>query len=76
MIQNKVVDGKFVGKSEDITDTAFLYRKGDKEMDKLGKEVSDVIIEMKKNGELSKIYEKWVGVDITDPSADMSYISK
>ena len=74
--QNKVVDGKFVGKSEDITDTAFLYRKGDKEMDKLGKEVSDVIIEMKKNGELSKIYEKWVGVDITDPSADMSYISK
>lgn len=76
LIQKGIVDGKFVGKSEDVTDTAFLYRKNDKKMDKLGKQVSDVLKEMKENGDLKKIYEKWVGVDITNPSADMTYITK
>lgn len=75
LIQRGIVDGKFVGKSEDITDTAFLYKKGDKKIDKLAKEVNGAIKEMKEDGELKKIYKKWVGIDITDPSADMSYIT-
>lgn len=74
-IQNGNIDGKFVGKSEQITDTAFMWRKGDKRNDKIGAKINGVIKEMKKDGELSRIYKKWVGVDITNPNADMSYIT-
>ncbi|MDQ0162958.1 amino acid ABC transporter substrate-binding protein [Aeribacillus alveayuensis] len=54
---------KIVAESDDAAESAFMFRKGNEE---LVEAVNEVLEEMKQDGTLAKLSEKWFGEDVSE----------
>lgn len=72
-IKNGFLKARTVEENITVGEKAFPFRKGDKKADEIREAVTKAIQEMKADGSLKAIYEKWFSEDYSNPPA--GYVS-
>ncbi len=69
-IKNGFLNARMVEEDVTVGAKAYPFVKGNANSEKLNKAVTKAIQEMKKDGTLKKIYEKWYGMDFSEKPKD------
>ncbi|WPC40813.1 transporter substrate-binding domain-containing protein [Clostridium sp. JS66] len=69
-IKNGLLDARMVEENVTVGAKAYPFVKGNANSEKLNKAVTKAIQEMKKDGTLAKIYQKWYGMDFSEKPKD------
>lgn len=69
-IKNGLLNARMVEENVTVWAKAYPFVKGNANSEKLNKVVTKAIQEMKKDGTLSKIYQKWYGQDFSEKPKD------
>ncbi len=69
-IKNGILDARMVEEDVTVGAKAYPFVKGNANSEKLNKTVTKAIQDMKKDGTLTKIYQKWYGMDFSEKPKD------
>lgn len=69
-IKNGILDARMVEEDVTVGAKAYPFVKGNADAEELNKIVTKAIQDMKKDGTLAKIYEKWYGQDFSEKPKD------
>ncbi|TCO77915.1 transporter substrate-binding domain-containing protein [Marinisporobacter balticus] len=69
-IKNGIIDARMVDEDIAVGAKAYPFVKGNTHSEKLNEMVTKAIQEMKKDGTLSEIYDKWYGMDFSENPED------